>query len=104
MKIHLKFLTIFSSAEVFTKNNPIPSPKMITMHRTEGVELSAIYSDTSLLPEGTDPLIGKFVIASLPITKAEPAKIRVKVKLDLHGIGKNMRNFAENSSSECRRS
>lgn len=74
------------SAEVFTKNNAIPSPKMITMHRTEGVELSAIYSDTSLLPEGTDPLIGKFVIASLPITKAEPAKIRVKVKLDLHGI------------------
>jgi heat shock protein 4 len=73
-------------AEVFTRNNVVPSSKMITMHRTDGVELSAIYSDIGLLPAGTDALIAKFVIPTLPITKNEPAKIRVKVKLDLHGI------------------
>ena len=61
---------------------------MITLHRTEGVELTAEYNDATLLPNGIESHIAKFVIPSLPAlqNKEETPKIRIKVKLDINGV------------------
>jgi heat shock protein 4 len=71
--------------EIFTRNNPVPSSKLLTFHRTEPLELIAEYSQPQLLPPGHNTLIGKFVISNIPQKEGETPKIRVKVKLDISG-------------------
>ena len=75
-----------NSSVIFTKNNLVPSVKMLTFHRSEGFELTAEYhEDSGLAPEKR--FIGKFTISDIPKTKdGGPAKIKVKVGLNLHGV------------------
>lgn len=72
--------------EVFAKNNPFPSSKQVTFHRSDPLEIIAEYSQPALLPPGSDTLIEKVVIPSVPHKEGETPKVRVKVKVDLHGI------------------
>jgi len=74
------------SAEIFSKSNVVPSSKMITLHKSTGIDLVAQYSDLSLLPTGTDPFIGKFSINDIGSKSGEPVKVRIKVKLDINGV------------------
>jgi hypothetical protein len=59
------FFMLFSSVELFKKNNPIPSPKHITFTRPESkpFQIDVKYSNPSakdsLLPPGTAELIGR---------------------------------------------
>jgi len=77
--------------DIFTENNPFPCPKMVTFHRKQAFEISAEYSRPDLLPSGASVFLGKWSIAVPPITAAsspeanETSKVRVKVKLDIHG-------------------
>lgn len=73
------------SIELFSKNNVLPSPKQITLARDSGFNLVLEYADMSLFPKGSESTIGKFSIPNVP-KKDGDAKIRVKVKLDIHGI------------------
>jgi len=71
--------------DVFQKNNVLPSPKQITISRDRPFEVSVMYSSPELLPVGAPLLLGTYKIPSVP-NKEGDAKIRLKVKLDIHGI------------------
>jgi len=58
----------------------------LTFHRTEPIEVTAEYSQPSLLPPGSNLVVDKFVITDIPHKEGETAKIKVKVKLDINGI------------------
>jgi len=73
--------------EIFPKNCTIPAVKIITFPRGKPFEIKASYSPSADLAPGTSPFIGKWVIPKVPPTESgEPAKVRVKVKLDENGI------------------
>lgn len=70
--------------EVFTRNNPIPSSKMITFYRKDAFDVLVEYAQPQLLPPGTDTVLGKIHIPAIQ-SKQEGTKVQLKVKLDLHG-------------------
>ena len=72
---------------LFQQNNPIPSVKLISFNdRSEPFQLVARYSNESQLPPGTLPVIGRYVVSGMPAkTSAKVPKIKVRVKLNLHG-------------------
>ena len=80
-----------SNTVVFTKFNPVPNTKMLTFYRKESFTLTASYDDAAELPNGFPRKINEFVISNIPLPppgedgKQEPAKIKVKLRLDLHG-------------------
>eukprot|EP01114_Cavostelium_apophysatum_P008655 TRINITY_DN2129_c0_g2_i2.p1 TRINITY_DN2129_c0_g2~~TRINITY_DN2129_c0_g2_i2.p1 ORF type:complete len:821 (+),score=298.84 TRINITY_DN2129_c0_g2_i2:123-2585(+) len=73
------------SVEVFARNNPLPSPKMVNFSRDKAFEVTEEYSRPELLPAGSSAVIGKFTIPSIPQKDAK-SNIKVKVKLDINGI------------------
>mmetsp|Transcript_5156 Transcript_5156/g.5955 ORF Transcript_5156/g.5955 Transcript_5156/m.5955 type:complete len:802 (-) Transcript_5156:760-3165(-) len=71
---------------IFPKNNALPCTKVLTLVRSEPISMSAKVSDPSLLAPGVAADIGSFNIGPLPPTKTgEPAKLKVTLKLNLHG-------------------
>jgi len=74
------------SAEVFTKNNPIPSPKMITFNRGDAIEIVAHYGPHPALPSDQHLHIAKYLISNIPPAQDTTAKVKVKVKLDTNGV------------------
>lgn len=73
--------------EIFPKNCILPAMKIITFPRGKPCELRASYAPSADLPPGTSPFIGRWIIPNIPPTESgEPAKVRVKVKLDTNGI------------------
>ena len=78
------------STPLFSVNNPVPSVKLISFtDRTEPFQLIARYRDESVLPPGTNPVIGRFIVSGMPNKPAangKIGKIKVRVKLTLHGI------------------
>lgn len=78
------------STPLFSTGNPIPSNKLISFNdRAEPFMLVARYSDLSLLAPQTNPIIGRFIVSGMPPRNADPNvkpdKIKVRVKLDIHG-------------------
>ncbi|KAG0747893.1 hypothetical protein G6F57_006204 [Rhizopus arrhizus] len=71
---------------VFDNNNSIPSTKILTFHRREPFTLQAVYANPELLPRGINPWIGQFNIKNVEPVNGEPAQIKVKVRLNIHGI------------------
>ncbi|XP_041460956.1 97 kDa heat shock protein [Lytechinus variegatus] len=73
------------SMEVFHKNHQAPFSKMLTFYRKEPFELVAQYADSNLpIPE---PTIGRFKINGVfPTAEGESSKIKVKVRVNGHGI------------------
>jgi len=77
------------STPLFTVNNPLPSVKLISFNdRTEPFQVVARYADSALLPPGTDPIVGRFIVSGMPAKKdgVKAPKIKVRVKLNLHGV------------------
>lgn len=71
---------------VFPKGNAVPSTKMLTFYRSGTFHIDALYGDLHDLPPGTPQKINTFTIGPFKPTKMEKAKIKLKIRLNLHGI------------------
>lgn len=71
---------------VFDNNNSIPSTKILTFFRREAFTLQAVYAKPEALPRGINPWIGQYTIKNVEPVNGEPAQIKVKVRLNIHGI------------------
>ncbi|CAN6340828.1 unnamed protein product [Urochloa humidicola] len=69
---------------VFPKGNAIPSVKALTFFRSSTFEVDVLYVDTgdSQIPEK----ISTYTIGPFQASKGEKAKLKVKVRLNIHGI------------------
>ncbi|KAG2185006.1 hypothetical protein INT43_000919 [Umbelopsis isabellina] len=71
---------------VFDKNNSIPSTKILTFHRSQPFDLEASYANPAEIPTGINPWIGRFSIKNVEATNGEPSQIKVKTRLNIHGV------------------
>lgn len=74
---------------LFTAFNSIPSVKMISFSdRKDALQLTARYTDPTLLPPGQTDLLGRFVVNGIPPVSEEEQnpRTKVKIKLNIHGI------------------
>ncbi|TVU17170.1 hypothetical protein EJB05_33187 [Eragrostis curvula] len=69
---------------VFPKGNPFPSLKALTFFRSNTFEVDVLYVDTgdSQVPQK----ISTYTIGPFQPSKGEKAKLKVKVRLNIHGI------------------
>lgn len=75
------------SDTVFKANSPIPNPKMITFPRSDSLEIVADYLPHPDFPVDHPTLIGTYAINNISRpSSSDPSNIKVKVKLDIHGI------------------
>ncbi|KAI8019066.1 Heat shock 70 kDa protein 15 [Camellia lanceoleosa] len=72
------------STLVFPKGNPIPSIKALTFYRSGTFTIDVQYADVSELQAPAK--ISTYTIGPFQSTKGERAKVKVKVRLNLHGI------------------
>ncbi|KAJ1433931.1 Heat shock protein 70 family [Sesbania bispinosa] len=72
------------STLVFPKGNPIPSIKALTFYRTGTFSIDVQYDDVNGLQ--TPAKISTYTIGPFQSTKGEKAKVKVKARLNLHGI------------------
>ncbi|GLT52070.1 hypothetical protein SLA2020_254320 [Shorea laevis] len=69
---------------VFPKGNPIPSIKAVTFHKTSSFTIDVQYADLSELQAPAK--ISSYTIGPFPTTRSEKPKLKVKVRLNMHGI------------------
>ncbi|KAA8541820.1 hypothetical protein F0562_022972 [Nyssa sinensis] len=69
---------------VFPKGNPIPSVKALTFYRSGTFTIDVQYVDVSEVQ--VPAKISTYTIGPFQSTKSERAKLKVKVRLNLHGI------------------
>ncbi|KAG6382216.1 hypothetical protein SASPL_158146 [Salvia splendens] len=72
------------STIVFPNGNPIPSMKASTFYRSETFTLDVQYSDVSELQAPAK--ISHYTIGPFQSANGEKAKLKVKVRLNLHGV------------------
>ncbi|KAK1414269.1 hypothetical protein QVD17_30013 [Tagetes erecta] len=72
------------SSIVFPKGNQIPSVKALTFYRTGTFTVDMQYADVSELQASAK--ISTYTIGPFQATKGERAKVKVKARLNLHGI------------------
>ncbi|KAF8400774.1 hypothetical protein HHK36_014075 [Tetracentron sinense] len=72
------------STIVFAKGNPIPSVKALTFYRSGTFTIDVLYADVSELQ--APARISTYTIGPFQSMKSERAKLKVKVRLNLHGI------------------
>jgi len=72
------------STVVFPKGNSIPSIKALTFFRSGTFTVDVQYADVSELQAPAK--ISSYTIGPFQLTKSERAKVKVKVRLNLHGI------------------
>ncbi|KAF8393340.1 hypothetical protein HHK36_021582 [Tetracentron sinense] len=72
------------STVVFPKGNPIPSVKALTFYRSATFIVDVLYADVNELQAPTQ--ISTYTIGPFQCTKGERAKLKLKVRLNLHGI------------------
>ncbi|MED6158806.1 hypothetical protein PIB30_036219 [Stylosanthes scabra] len=75
-----------SNGALFPKGQPIPSVKVLTLHRTNLFYLEAFYANQNELPPGASPKLGCFTIGPFQGSNGSKTKVKVRVQLDLHGI------------------
>ncbi|KAG0308415.1 adenyl-nucleotide exchange factor sse1 [Dissophora globulifera] len=71
---------------VFNKNNSIPSTKVLTFYRSEPFDLEAQYAEPAEVPSGINPWIGRFSIKKVEPVNGEPACVKVKARVNIHGV------------------
>lgn len=69
---------------VFPKGNPMPSIKALTFYRSNTFAVDVTYVDTGDLQ--IPPKISTYTIGPFQPSKGEKAKLKVKVRLNIHGI------------------
>jgi len=76
---------------VFSKFNSVPITKMITLYRKDTFALTASYDGSCKLPNGYPTKLAEYTISDIPKAaadadgKVEPTKVKVKLRLDIHG-------------------
>lgn len=71
---------------LFPRSHPIPSDKMLTLHKSSTFHIEAFYAHQNELPPGVSPKISCFTIGSSEFPHTENAKVKVKARLTLNGI------------------
>ncbi|KAF9102279.1 adenyl-nucleotide exchange factor sse1 [Mortierella sp. AM989] len=71
---------------VFNKNNVIPSTKILTFYRSEAFDLEAQYAEPENIPAGINPWIARFSIKKVEPINGEPACVKVKARVNIHGV------------------
>ncbi|KAF8968676.1 adenyl-nucleotide exchange factor sse1 [Entomortierella lignicola] len=71
---------------VFNKNNAIPSTKILTFYRSEPFDLEAQYAEPESIPAGINPWIARFSVKKVEPVNGEPACIKVKARVNIHGV------------------
>nr|UYE98994.1 heat shock protein 70 [Ophraella communa] len=70
--------------EAFPLNHAVPFSKLLTFYRQEPFSIQAKYAGNIPYP---DPTIGTWIIKDIrPNTEGKPQKVKVKVRVNLHGI------------------
>lgn len=70
--------------EVFPQYHAVPFSKMLTFYRKEPFTIKAYYAAPTPYP---DSYIGQFTVKDVkPTPEGESAKVKVKVRINLHGI------------------
>ncbi|KAK8674673.1 hypothetical protein V6N13_032779 [Hibiscus sabdariffa] len=69
---------------IFPKGNSIPSVKAVTFYKRSSFSVDVQYSDVSDLQ--IPPKISTYTIGPFPTIRSERPKLKVKVRLNLHGI------------------
>lgn len=69
---------------VFPKGNPIPSVKALTFYRSGTFTVDVLYADVTELQGPAK--ISTYTIGPFQSTDGERAKLKVKVRLNLHGV------------------
>ncbi|XP_057969054.1 heat shock 70 kDa protein 15-like [Malania oleifera] len=72
------------STIVFPKGNPVPSVKALTFYRSGTFSIDVHYADVSDVH--VPAKISTYAIGPFQSTKSERAKVKVKVRLNIHGI------------------
>ncbi|CAL9099766.1 unnamed protein product [Musa acuminata var. zebrina] len=72
------------STIVFPKGNPLPSVKALTFFRSSTFTVDAVYADTADVQ--VPAKISTYTIGPFQSSKGERVKLKVKVRLNLHGI------------------
>lgn len=79
-------ISTLSNNILFRKGIPFPSVKILKFLRSNTFHLEAFYADLNELPAGTSPKISCFKIVPLQVPQAGEIKLKVKIRLNLHGI------------------
>ncbi|KAJ0960599.1 hypothetical protein J5N97_001524 [Dioscorea zingiberensis] len=74
------------STIIFPKGNQIPSIKALTLYKSSTFSVDVMYADVS--DHQIPAKISTYTIGPFHSTKAERAKLKVKLRLNLHGIVK----------------
>ncbi|XP_068647507.1 heat shock 70 kDa protein 14-like [Aristolochia californica] len=69
---------------VFPKGNPIPSVKALTFYRSGTFTVDVVYGDSNEFPGSAK--ISTYTIGPFQSANGERVKLKVKVRLNLHGI------------------
>ncbi|GMH05316.1 hypothetical protein Nepgr_007156 [Nepenthes gracilis] len=75
-----------SNGVLFPKGHPIPSIKILTLHRSSTFHLEAFYADQSELPPGVSQKMSIFMVGPFQASNAKKARVKIKAHLNLHGI------------------
>lgn len=78
-------ISTLSNGMLFPKGHPLPSDKILALHRSNTFHMEAFYADPNELPPGVSPKISCYMIGPFQ-SHTENAKVKVKVQLNLHGI------------------
>ncbi|KAI9507914.1 heat shock protein [Russula earlei] len=72
---------------VFPRGNGIPSTKVLTFYRKAPFDVEAVYAEPSGLPGSINPWIGRLTVKEVgPSPTGDYSTVRVKARLNLHGI------------------
>jgi heat shock 70kDa protein 4 len=76
-----------SSLVVFSRNNPVPSTKILTFYRKSPFDIDLQYAEPGLLPGKMNPWIGRYTIKNVtPAADGDFSVVKVKARLNLHGV------------------
>ncbi|XP_006643833.1 heat shock 70 kDa protein 15-like isoform X2 [Oryza brachyantha] len=74
----------YQQTVVFPKGNPMPSVKALTFYRSNTFTIDVTYVDTGDLQ--ISPKISTYTIGPFHPSKGDKAKLKVKVRLNIHGV------------------
>lgn len=75
-----------SSDQLFSDAQPFPHLKIVSFSdRKAPFQLSAYYSDPTMLPSGANTLLGAFVVRGMPALD-KPPTIKIRAKLNIHSL------------------
>ena len=76
-----------SSLVVFSRNNPIPSTKILTFYRKGPFDIDLQYADPAGLPGKMNPWIARYTIKGVTLSADNDFSIvKVKARMNLHGV------------------